>query len=244
MYSLKIVSHILILISNNDIFILELLLMKTKSPSLTLGTIIRQRRIELRLTQAQLASKVKLSQNAISFLETQPVHIIDTPERIRLYNFLGIDYRQYLIDPPTKTEFGVFIRKLRKEKNLSPRQVANAIKVSLYEYKALETSENPFLSYSRMRRLVAVLGGEGQQWAKFFNYSKETKTNSKIGSFIRRQRKALGLSCVDLAKRLKTTRQAVSYIELNGLLKRAHPSLIEKWAVALEVDPVEFASHI
>lgn len=215
-----------------------------KETSTLLGEHVRKRRIDLGLTQVELAVKANVTQNTVSLLETEPILIIDTKERITIYNILGIDYRQYLVDKPTKTNFGAFIRNLRKKINLSPREVAERVGISLFEYKDLETTENPFLCYVRMRRLVTVLGGNREEWSKFCKYPTESDTHSKIGAFVRNRRKSLGLSCEDLAQKLGVSRQAVSYVELKGVFKRTNPERIILWANALEVEAEEFSSHI
>ena len=111
---------------------------------MTVGTIIRDKRIEMGLTQDALASLIGITQNHVARIERGAV---ENPRRETLIKFqeaLGFDLTEYM--PPPETEERAQARYLshhmieyRKRTGRSRADIAKEIGISHHTYQQIET---------------------------------------------------------------------------------------------------------
>lgn len=212
-------------------------------PSKTaLGAFIRQRRLELKLTQGQLGGLTGFSQAEISVLEVGKIKGKNEQLIKELAKALQCDLarlEQFLPKKPDcepKTELGILIRSRRKALGLTRKDLAAIIKAKPLTIYWWETGRGLRISYDLAKPLAEALGLELSALSEFVGRQdkRSKKTLSGLGKLIRQRRKKLALSGPVLAKNLTISKQFLSLIELGDCYCSA--KLLKKMAGELKLD--------
>ena len=110
---------------------------------MTVGKIIREKRIEMGLTQDALAEKMGVSQSHIGRIESGAVRNPRRETLIKFQETLGFDLSEYL--PPEKSEeaeawyLSFHMQEYRKRTKQSKATIAAQIGISTWTYQLIET---------------------------------------------------------------------------------------------------------
>ena len=208
-----------------------------------LARFIRSRRLSLGLSQRAFAEKLGVSQSFISELEMGKQRSFRFERLTTWAKILGCSREELVKRMPKKPtpvplpELGRLIRSRRKKLGLSMADFAKRLGVDLKQARSWERRRpTPSLRRNSAILLAKALELEPSAFFKFVGFVKK-ETTSKLGSVVRERRKELGLSQVELAKRLGVSRQVVSQIELGKCcLSLEGGRMIERLAGALGLD--------
>lgn len=211
------------------------------TPSKTaFGKFIRERRIELGLSQMRVAKILQMSQSDYSNFEVGNCY--PWPKRLAgMAQVLNLELSQLesLIPQrqPTqpKTNFGFFIKNRREQLGLSMEDFAKKLKVNINRAKNLEIGNNDGISYDFLNQLAEALELELSALSQFVG-TRAKRTNGGLGELIRARRKELGLSITQLGKKLQRTRQLISQIELGHSKLSRSRVFVERLAEVLNLE--------
>ncbi len=214
------------------------------TPSKTeLGKFLRARRLELGLRQIEVAKLSGMKQNYYSGLEIGKPKSLRPKQLNNLSEALQCEPSQlqtWIADKPKiKTELGTLIRARRDQLGLTRRELAE---ISGIGYSTIDTLENGIkdsFSYGLMKPLAKALGLEPSALTNYVGKSLKT-TESKLGQLIRARRKELGISQIQLAERLRVSKQFMSQVELGHCSLNKNRVMVEQLSEALKCHvPVE-----
>ncbi len=204
------------------------------------GKHIRARRIELGLTQDEVARRAGMSQKTLGSLELGQRQY-PTPQQVRT---LAAALRsrsaelQILVPPihgpEPKTDFGKFIRLRREERGLTQAGLARRLGVRPECIYPLE--RQPGVLERTVPRLARALELPPATLEEFVTQPKEKPAASGTGELVRSRRKELGLSQRGLARKLRLSWQEISNIELGKVRLSSDGVHLTKLARALKLD--------
>lgn len=183
-----------------------------------LGTFIRKRRLHLKMTQSTVAAHVGVYTTVVSKLERGMRHTLEDAEWQKLAMILQVDAQELrdqfpeLIFLDQKPKLGIFIRTRRESLGLSLPDLAKKMKMSVEYVEMLETGPRKELRHKEAVLLAKALKLAVSELVAFTIRVKQT--DNRLGLRVRTRRLEIGLSQVELAKKLKASRQFVSQIEL------------------------------
>lgn len=210
------------------------------TPSKTeLGSFIRARRLKLELRQVSLDKILGLNRSLTSALETGSRMYLSDHQIDKLAEVLQCspeDLRERMPVKPgseARTELGKLIHSRREELGLTPENFAKKMGMTRQQTKELEVRRNPNTNnYGLIRLLASALDFEPSVFVRFVNTNSRPSDN-ELGQLIRRRRMDLAMSIIELAKRLRVSRQFVSYIELGKIGLSESDKTIERLARVL-----------
>lgn len=211
-----------------------------------LGSFIRTRRLELALSQIQLAdlADTDIPQNLISALEIGKQKYLNEQQLKGLAKALQCDAEKLLGCMPVKhtaqpkTGLTKFIRSRREELGLSLLAFAERMGMTLQKARALEVKRSPTISFVLARRLESALDLNPLTLAKFETVVCK-QTESKLGQLIRNRRRERGMSLEALAEKLDVSHQFLSQIELGLCSLSENGDLVARLAQILKLDMKE-----
>ena len=184
------------------------------------GKFIRARRLKLGKNQNEIAQAVGISQNQLSAYEIwKKPKMKDEDVIYRLAAALDCDvvllvrFLPPLPKPETKLaqfaqrrklELGLTIGQLRERLNAEPNEIQKLLK------------DQKFIMPNSLAKFVRAFETESTVVKTFvfrFPPTPEVRSRGRLSRFIRKRRKALGLTQDDVRKELGCTRQAVSSLE-------------------------------
>ena len=196
------------------------------------GNSLRLKRLELGLSQAMLSKLSGVRIADICALEAGK-YVFFHPKRLKRFaNVLGFSPEEVLemvpkkVLPTPKTKLGKTIQSEREKNGLTLEELAKKLGITLQQTKVLEFGyqKREGISYKRAKQLVKVFPDtEPSVFYKFVSYQKKKSTN-KLGRRVSTRRMELGMSAVELAKKLGTSRQTISQIELGQVRFSEHVS--------------------
>jgi len=214
-------------------------------PSKTeLGKFIRERRLELGLRQVPLNQLIPRSgdrNQLVSLIETGKRKFLDPGQVEAMAKALQIDPEELRKHMPEKyvarprTELGKLVHARREELGMTLENFAKKSKLTLRQAKYLEVRKNPSLRYHLVKPLAKTLKLDVSVFAPFLGHFNKP-TSSKLGALIRQRRKELGMSIVELAKKLKVTRQFVDQVEFGQTSLSNNDELVKRLADVLKMD--------
>ena len=225
---------------------------KGKQPTTELGKLVQARRIELGLTRAQLARKMKRHHTTIYELElgdgVPPYKLL--PSLATALQLPHATFAKFLMKPSdgSMLKLGELIRTRRKELGLSQGDLARELGVSLQAVHAIEKGVVGLgKSPQTIAKLEQILKLEEGTLAALVEKRTRTVKRKKdtLGAFITEHRKTLGLSQRQLAKRANIAQSTLCYYERGDSEKKPRRRLILKLEKALGCEiPQELISAI
>ncbi len=206
-----------------------------------LGRFIRARRLKLDIRQTPLAKSTGVDQRQISMLETGKRQRLNPKRLERLAEALQCDPEDLRKRIPAKhvaqptTVLGKLVRKRREEIGLSPGALARKMRMTLKQVRKLEIRKAPSIHPRFGKKLARALNLDLVILAEFLGWQRKP-TSSKLGRFIRKRRRELGMNGSELAKKLHVSRQFVDQIELGKCSLSGNDKRIEQLAKLLKLD--------
>ena len=205
-----------------------------------LGRFVRERRLALGMGQIALDERTGLG-SRISMIEIGKRQYLNDDQLCRLAKALQCDEEELRSRMPVKpvakpkTELGHFIHARREELGLSIQAFAKKMGIMVYQAKKLENGKHKHLIYARASRLARVLELDPSALARFMGPGQKDAT-SELGILMRKRRKELSMSAIELAKKLGVSRQFVDNIEYGRNNLSQSDDLLKRLAEALELD--------
>ncbi|MFH0873719.1 MAG: helix-turn-helix domain-containing protein [Candidatus Komeilibacteria bacterium] len=206
-----------------------------------LGSFLRARRLELGLSQVQIAKRLGLGQPEYSGYERGE----HTPGNDRLTVYAAamnwelaqlkelVPRKWYEKKPVTK--LGRFLRARREELGLSVHALAKLCGFTIEVVRSWEFGRNRGLRQSSARLLAKALALKPIQLEPFISDNAKT-AGSSLGRIIRWRRRELGWSAVDLALKLGKSHQYVSAVELGKTPLCQNDVMIRRLAEVLQLE--------
>jgi len=135
---------------------------------------------------------------------------------------------------PSTTELGKFIRSCRIKLGLSQVEVAKRWGVWQTRQSMLELGERRYLSPQTVRALAAALQCDVVELESLVPKRRRAEPKTEFGKFIRSRREELGLTHVELGKRLRRPYQSIYSLERQHGI---NPGTLPRLARALELAP-------
>ncbi len=218
--------------------------------STEIGRIVRERRIELGLSQTELNSKIPRSgikNQLVSKLEVGSLKSLRPDQLKILTKILNLDASSLskcikIRTPRQRTRLGKLIRSLCAKQGLSTEQFALQLGLTTKQVRAIEFRNNLSTCYRSLLPIFArILSVDEAVFAPFLGLRKKESGLSKFGKSVRSHRIRIGMSARRLARELHVTHQAVSSMERRGT---PYPKrfTIEKLAGVLQTSVEELTS--
>lgn len=211
-------------------------------PSKTrLGRLIRNRRLELGISQVSLAQKLNFPQEYISGLELGYKRYLNGDQTNRLAEALHLDHeklRKYVpVKPGTvpRTKLGKLVRFYREGQGMTLKDLAMKMGVKLVRIKTVELSKRKVISYNTASRLARALGIDFQILLPFISKSR-TAAKGALGELIRMRRREFGMSLGELGECIGVSKQYINIIELGQSPLNQSGKRLAKLAYALHLD--------
>jgi len=208
-----------------------------------LGKLLRDRRLELRLTQDEVGKGAGVSQSEITGLELgrNSGRYLGHHRISKLAGTLDISKEEILSAIPnwkTKPDFGLFIEQRRFDLVLTQKACAKRLKITVGKMSYIENFIE-FIPLSGVTLWVKALECSVDDLVPFIRdkgaaLNGLAKTKTALGLKIRSKRLIKGISQVELGKRVGVKKQYMSQIELGIALLNESPKLIK--AIAKELD--------
>lgn len=211
------------------------------------GEFIRNRRLNLGLTQVELARRAGIVQRTVSQLEIGACKSIRDCRVDGLAKTLRCNPEKLANLMPerpdrVKTEIGGIVRSRRKELGLSCEEFAKKIGRSCSWVRHMEVRKWPYINYKVANELAGALNLEITAISRFIWAAKKT-TISTLGELIRSRRVRLGIAMTDFARKVKVSKQYISQIEMGQCSLRREGDMVRRLAnvLGLGVDELQVA---
>lgn len=212
--------------------------------STELGKFLRTCRLNLGLSQQRVARQANIHQSEYGRIKLGKTRFVG-PKRLNQLAFvLNCDARKLRELTPRrtepKTELGKLIRKRREELGMGLVEFASEVRWTESSAGNLELRTlrlNPGVAYD----IARVLNIEFQTIGPFIG-ARTKPTSSPLGSAIRDHRHKLGLTQRELAKRMNTSWQLVSQVELGNVPLSSNAPTLIKFAQAFGINEQELTN--
>jgi len=220
---------------------------KMATSATKLGEYLRSRRLELGISQADIARRAGMAQSKYSALETgklaarslsnclDELAIALQFEPSELQAFIPIS-----MPKEPQTALGRLIHAQRERLGLSIQELACRSGMGLQHLSRLEFGDTETaIRYSTVRKLARELCLDTSVFSDFICEGgfKAKEAESSLGHAVRSRRKELGLSLADVARLLHTSSQFISQIELGTAKLIQTDALLVRLAAVLQIDP-------
>ena len=140
---------------------------------------------------------------------------------------------------PSKTALGKFLRFKRLGLGLRQTKVAKLSNMTQVGYSNFETGLSKYLKPKNIKKLARVFKCQEVEISNLVPLKFRVKPKTKLGKFIRKRRKELGLSVDDFAKRLKVSVKEARSIEIHKKRTKVNFRWLSPLSLALQIEPAE-----
>lgn len=215
------------------------------------GNLIRSRRVELNLSQVQVAQKIGVAHKTISKWEIRSFPEDSSLPSIRkLAGVLNLDECSLvtLIEEFKRQPLyglGKFLFKRRLELGFSLTDLAAKSKLSRESLQAIEKSSSrlSILHTEQLAEALACTPDELRAHFAEFNHYPTKSEEKPLGTFLRTRRKVLGYSRHTLAKKIGVEEKSLANFErmCAGYVLEDYGTLLEKISSELGISPSDLA---
>lgn len=207
------------------------------------GKFLRSRRLELGLTQDEIARRTGMFQETYSALERGRLRYNSLrSHRNALATALQCDPSDLQVfipdDPQPQTALGRMIRTRREDLGITTEDVAARARLNIATIHILEMGTRERIQISTADALASALQLDVAAFNDFIGTpgKKAPEITSPLGRVLRARRYELGLTLSDLAQTLHTSRQTISYIERGTIPLTQSDRWLEQLASVLGLD--------
>lgn len=209
---------------------------------------LRKRRLELELTQVEMAKRARMAQSHYSGFEIglyrfiQPYNLrrLAGATRIKVIKLQALVPKRH--EPKPKTKLGWLILSRRTKLGLSRKELAKRSRMPVETLYGLEIGESAKLLPRTALKLARGLEVSHSAFKNFI-VSSRTAASSAMGRTIKASRVQLLLSQADLAKKIRKTRAYVSLVEAGGISLSSGGYPLMAFAKALKLRVGTLAAH-